>query len=175
VAKSGSASLKKKYEESSRYTGPDSLFLKYRGTLAGGNADRGREIFFSNQTAQCLRCHSYDDMGGNAGPRLNGVASRISQKQILEALITPSARIAPGFGTVSIELKDGRQLVGILQKETSAGTVIKSGKGIDTLIKKKDIAKSTLSGSSMPPMHLLLSKKEIRDLVSFLSTQKQSN
>ena len=172
VAKLGSADLKKRYEEGSRYTGPDSLFLKYRGTLTGGSADRGREVFFSNQTAQCLRCHSYDDMGGNAGPRLNGVASRLSQKQILEALITPSARIAPGFGTVNLELKNGKKIVGILQKETSAGTVIKSSKGIDTLIKKNEIAKSTQSGSSMPPMHLLLSKKEIRDLVSYLSTQK---
>ena len=172
VVKSGSTDLKKRYEEITRYNGPDSLYLKYRGTLTGGNVDLGREVFFNNQTAQCLRCHSYDDMGGNAGPRLNGVASRLSQKQILEALITPSARIAPGFGTVSLELKDGRKLVGILRKETSAGTVIKSSKGLDTLIKKKDIAKSTQSGSSMPPMHLLLSKKEIRDLVSFLSTQK---
>jgi putative membrane-bound dehydrogenase-like protein len=172
IVKLGSADLKKRYEESSRYTGPDSLYLKYRGTLTGGNADHGREIFFSNQTAQCLRCHSYDDMGGNAGPRLNGVASRLLQKQILEALITPSARIAPGFGTVNLELKNGKNIVGILQKETTAGTVIKSGKGVDTLIKKNDIAKSTQSGSSMPPMHLLLSKKEIRDLVSFLNTQK---
>ena len=173
VMKLGSADLKQRYKEATVYTGQDSLFQKYRGTLTGGNADRGSNIFFSNQTAQCLRCHSYDDMGGNAGPRLNGVASRLSPEQILEALITPSARIAPGFGNVTLDLKDGRKLVGIRQKETKEGTVIKLGKGQDTLVMKKDIAKSTLSGSSMPPMHLLLSKQEIRDLVSFLNTQKE--
>lgn len=173
ITQLGSADLKQRYREATGFTGPDSLFQKYRGTLTGGNVDRGREIFFSNQTAQCLRCHSYDDFGGNAGPRLNGVASRLSHAQILEALITPSARIAPGFGYVTLNLKDGRKLVGIRQKETKEGTVIKSGTGQDTLIKKKDIAESILSESSMPPMHLLLSKKEIRDLVSFLTTQKE--
>ncbi len=174
VMKLGSAGLKQKYKDAVSSTGPDSLFLKYRGTLSGGNADRGREIFFSNQTAQCLRCHSYDDLGGTAGPRLNGVASRLSREQIFEALITPSARIAPGFGSITLDLKDGRKLVGIRQKETKEGTVIKTSKGRDSLVKKNDIAKSTPAGSSMPPMHLLLNKKEIRDLVSFLSTQKES-
>jgi hypothetical protein len=33
------------------------------------------------------------------GPKLNGIASRLKQEQLLEALINPSARIAPGYGT----------------------------------------------------------------------------
>jgi hypothetical protein len=32
------------------------------------------------------------------GPKLNGIASRLKQEQLLEALINPSARIAPGYG-----------------------------------------------------------------------------
>jgi mono/diheme cytochrome c family protein len=39
---------------------------------------------------------------------------------------------------------------------------------------KKDIASSALGASSMPPMGTLLSKREIRDLVSYLSTLKRS-
>jgi quinoprotein glucose dehydrogenase len=168
----GSPSLQQRYKSLTKFDGPDSLQRKYEGTLLGGNFNRGRSIFYGNQAAQCLRCHSFDDQGGNAGPRLNGVASRLTKPQILEALVAPSARIAPGFGTVAIELKDGRKVSGILQKETAQGTIIKSGQKADTLISKNDIVKKTLSGSSMPPMHLLLNKKEIRDLISFLETLK---
>jgi mono/diheme cytochrome c family protein len=41
-------------------------------------------------------------------------------------------------------------------------------------IAKKDIASSALGASSMPPMGTLLTKRDIRDLVSYLSTLKRS-
>jgi len=151
----------------------DRLKAAYARALLGGDADRGRRIFFSHQTAQCLRCHSYDDMGGTAGPRLNGVASRLTRPQILEALVNPSARLAPGFGTVTLELKNGEKVNGILQGETDKEITVKVGDKPDTRFRKDQIAKRTDGASSMPPMRLLLSKKEIRDVVSFLSTLKE--
>lgn len=164
-----------RYKQISAKLSPDSLAAAYAGALVGGDAERGRRIFFRNQTAQCMRCHSFDDIGGNAGPRLNGVAARLTRPQILEALITPSARIAPGFGTVTLELKDGGKVSGILQEERPAGLVVKVGDKPDTLIRKDLITKRTNGGSSMPPMNLLLTKKQIRDLVSFLSTLKEED
>jgi putative heme-binding domain-containing protein len=172
IEQSKSAELLNRYKNLTRRSGPDSLFNQYKGTLLGGSDDRGRSIFFSHQTAQCLRCHSFDDLGGNAGPRLNGIASRLNRKQILESLIEPSSRIAPGYGVVTVELKNGTKISGIRQEETPTGVVIKSGQKPDTLISKSDILKSTQPASSMPPMHLLLTKKEIRDLVSFLASLK---
>ena len=89
----------------------------FRGSLYGGDVNLGQRVFFRHQTAQCIRCHSYDDLGGNAGPRLNGVASRLSREQLLEALVNPSARLAPGFGMVTVTLKNGKTVSGILQEE----------------------------------------------------------
>jgi len=155
--------------------GPDSLKAAYEGSLYGGDADRGRRIFFGHDAAQCLRCHSYDDMGGTAGPRLNGVAKRITRSQILEALVDPSARLAPGFGTVTLELKNGSKINGILTNEKDATLSVKVGDKPDTIIRKDQIAKRTNAASSMPPMRFLLTKKEIRDLVSFLSTLEEEN
>lgn len=152
---------------------PDSLMAAYSGALLGGDSQKGARIFFGHQTAQCIRCHSYDDFGGSAGPRLNGVAKRLTRYQLLQALVEPSARIAPGFGTVTLELKNGKKVSGILQGEKANGLVLKIGDKPDTTVSTADVAKRINSPSSMPEMRYLLTKKEIRDLVSFLVTLEE--
>jgi putative heme-binding domain-containing protein len=174
IDSSHSSQLVARYKGITSKLSPDELMASYSSSLQGGDPRRGREIFFHNQNSQCMRCHSYDDRGGNAGPRLNGVAGRISREQILQALISPSARLAPGFGMVILELKDGKKLSGILQGETKAGLTIKVGKAEQT-IAADQIAHKEYAQSSMPDMKLLLSKKEIRDVVSFLAEQKTDN
>lgn len=174
VMKSESPDVIAKYNQlmKKRSAGPDSIFNRHESALYGGDVQAGRQIFFNNENAQCLRCHSYDDMGGNAGPRLNGIGSRLTKKQLLEALVQPSKRIAPGFGTIALELKDGKRITGILQEETENSYRLSRQKQ-DTLIVKEDVASFRREGSSMPPMHLLLSKRQIRDLVSFLEQVKE--
>lgn len=164
----GSQSLKSRYQKITAQLSPDSLKAAYNSVLEGGDVAKGRNIFFRDQTAQCMRCHSFNDYGGNAGPRLNGVAARLTSEQLLEALIEPSARIAPGYGIVTVELKNGKNLAGILQQEKQDGIVLKVGEKPDTVISKTDIAKQSSAPSSMPPMRLLLTKRQIRDLMSFL-------
>jgi len=159
-----------RYKEINATFSPDSLQAAYEGSLLGGDANLGRRIFFRNQTAQCVRCHALNDYGGNAGPRLNGVAGRLSRPQLLEALINPGARLAPGFGVVTVELKNGKTIRGILQQEKPDALILKIGDKLDTTIRSTQIAKRTNDPSSMPPMRYLLTKREIRDLVSFLST-----
>jgi putative heme-binding domain-containing protein len=168
-----STELKTRYNEASAKLAPDAVAASYEAALYGGSEDAGRKIFFNHQTAQCLRCHSYDDLGGNAGPRLNGVANRISRKQILEALINPSARLAPGFGVVTLNLTGDKTISGILQEENAKGLVLKIGDRPDTLIPKAQIVKRTTAPSSMPNMSQLLSPREVRNLVSFLATLKE--
>lgn len=162
-----------RYKEITSKLSPDSLLAAYNSALAGGDPDRGRRIFFRNQTAQCMRCHSFNDYGGNAGPRLNGVAARLTREQILQSVVEPSAMIAPGFGIVTLDLKTGKSISGIVQTEKDDALVLKVGDKPDTLIRRSDIVKETHAPSSMPPMRYLLTKREIRDLVSFLSTLKE--
>lgn len=149
----------------------DTLAAAYAGALQGGNSNRGARIFYGHQSAQCIRCHSYGDYGGNAGPRLNGVATRLSREQLLEALINPSARLAPGYGMVTIDV-GGKKISGIVQEETETTLKLKIGDKPDTVIQKTAITNRTDAASSMPPMRTILSKKEIRDVVSFLATMK---
>ncbi|GAB3794037.1 c-type cytochrome [Spirosoma humi] len=175
IESSHSPQLTARYKAITAKLSPDALAASYKGSLLGGEPDLGRRIFFRHQTAQCIRCHSYDDLGGNAGPRLNGVASRLTREQLLEALINPSARLAPGFGTVNLTLKNGKTVSGILQGETNTEVMVKVGDQPDTAVRKDQIAKRVNSPSSMPEMKYLLTKREIRDVVSFLSTLKETN
>lgn len=117
-----------------------------------------------------MKCHAYDDRGGNAGPRLNGIANRLSHEQLLESLIDPGKRIAPGYGIVMLELKDGQSVSGIFQGEDERGVKIRKGNEPDQVIPHNQIEQKTFSPSSMLDMKGILSKREIRDVVSFLAT-----
>ncbi len=172
IDSSRSKDLAERYKTISAKRAPGELMALYAGSLEGGDPQRGQRIFFRNENAQCMKCHSYDDRGGNAGPRLNGVGARLSREQILEALINPSARLAPGYGMVVLELKDGKKVSGILHEESKAGLKVKIGSEPEQLFAAANIVKKTYSPSSMPDMKAVLSKKEIRDLVSFLTTAK---
>lgn len=145
----------------------------FAGALLGGDPNKGGNLFWSHPTAQCVRCHAIDDYGGIAGPRINGVAKRLTREQLLESLINPSARIADGYGVVTLELTSGKKVIGILQKELTDSFVLKSGDKPDTVIFKSAVTKRTDAPSSMPPMQYLLTKREIRDVVSFLATLKE--
>ncbi len=168
-----SAELISRYKEINSKLSTDELSASYAGTLLGGDADRGRSIFYQNQNAQCIKCHSYGDYGGNAGPRLNGVARRLRRQQILESIISPSTRIATGYGVVTLTLKDGKTTAGILKEENNLQYILKGGDKPDEVIPKDQVLKRVNAPSSMPDMKLVLSKKEIRDLVSFLSGLKE--
>lgn len=146
---------------------------KFSGALAEGNVRLGRRIFFENQTAQCIRCHAYDDMGGNAGPALDKIGMTLSREELLIALVDPSNRLSPGFGFVTVELQSGEKLSGTMMSEDSSSMTVKVGTD-DKVISKKDIKSSQMAASSMPNMGDLLSKREIRDLVTYLSMLRRS-
>ncbi len=162
-----------KYKSISAGLSPDELTAAYAGSLYGGNPEKGVQIFYGGEAAQCVKCHAYNDYGGNAGPRLNGVASRLSREQLLEALIKPSARLAPGYGMITLETKDGKTIAGILEEETNTSLKVRSGDEAPVMINKDQLVKRTNGNSSMPEMRYLLNKKEIRDVVSFLATLKE--
>ena len=131
-------------------------------------------MFVENQAAQCTRCHAVGNNGAaDVGPNLGGVASRLTREQLLESLLEPSARITPGFGVVSITLKNGQKIDGMLRSETDTEVVVVTGAPpVEQRIAKTDIAQRTNPVSAMPPMGAILKLREIRDLVAGLATLK---
>src|SRR5690606_29372085 len=73
----------------------------YREALVGGDIESGLRLFRYDSSAQCVRCHIVGKRGNLVGPELTSIAKRLTHEQLLEALVDPAARIAPGFGRVT--------------------------------------------------------------------------
>lgn len=141
----------------------------YSESLAGGNAEAGERVFYRNQAAQCARCHNAGRGGGDVGPRLDTIGAQLSREEILQSLVEPSLRIAPGYGMVTLTFQDGSTVTGTLMEEDDQFIVVKSGESEPVKMAKTMIAKRQNAPSSMPPMGNILDKRELRDLVEFLS------
>lgn len=152
----------------------NSLLDAYSEALFGGDKGGGYAVFNYNASGQCTRCHALNKEGGNVGPNLMHIGSELTREQILQALIEPSARLAPGFGNVNLTLKDGQEVFGILAKETADALTLTTSDAEPLVIPVARIARRENIPSSMPAMSELLSKREIRDVVEFLSSLKKN-
>ncbi|MEM1327229.1 MAG: HEAT repeat domain-containing protein [Bacteroidota bacterium] len=139
----------------------------YRETMYGGNPDKGWRVFYRNEAAQCVRCHAIFEQGGDAGPGLAGIGARLTREQLVEAMVAPSARYAPGYEVVILTMQDGESNSGIVKQETATELYLKVGNATD-IIAKSDIAERQSVPSAMPNMSKVLSKREIRDVVRYL-------
>ena len=151
----------------------DDLLWNYRSALAGGNAEAGRKIFLEKVEASCVRCHKVGTEGGEVGPVLDGIASKQNREYLLESIVAPNAKIAPGFETLLIVLKDGRSFAGVTKPGGPDEVVINSPEDGVLKFKKADVAKTLKGQSAMPDtMVQVLSKRDLRDLVEFLGSLK---
>ena len=170
----GSPALEARLEAYRKTKAAASLVTAFRDALLqGGSADRGRATFVENPAAACTRCHTVRNAGSDVGPNLSGVAMRLTREQILESLLEPSARIAPGYGTVGITLRNGQRVDGTLREETPTHVVVVTGAPpAEQRIAKSDISERTNPVSAMPPVGLIVRPREVRDLVAYLATLK---
>lgn len=145
----------------------------YIVSLYGGNERAGRQFFYTNSAGQCVRCHVVNGQGGEVGPDLTHIGSQLSREQLLDALVEPSKRIAPGFGMVSLTLKNGDVVSGILTAESKNELTVKNSDNDLIKVSAGQIERRDNVPSSMPPMGDILSKSELRDVVEFLANMKK--
>jgi quinoprotein glucose dehydrogenase len=154
---------------------PDDTIGQYRECLEGGDAKSGRTIFFEKAEVGCVRCHSVGKEGSSSvGPNLGDVGKRQPREYILESIVAPNAKIAPGFESAGVKLKDGRFLVGVVKDETESSFKLDTGSDQGVVaINKADVVNRKPAPSPMPEdVSKALSKRELRDLVEFLSNQR---
>jgi putative heme-binding domain-containing protein len=141
-----------------------------------GDAARGAALFADEKRLGCAKCHSIDGTASKAGPDLSAAGDAFGRWDLVESVLLPSAKIAPGYGTVTVETKSGETIQGILKQSTGSGIQLMGGDGKLVAIAKADILKQEGSAVSLMPEGLQagLSLQEFTDLTEYLTTHQRS-
>jgi putative membrane-bound dehydrogenase-like protein len=141
--------------------------------IEGGSIANGREIVTNHLGANCLACHTVEAKeGSQVGPVLKNIGGQRSKAELLESLLNPVAKIVPGYGLVSVTLKDGTNHAGALYKEDKTTLTLRLADGTEKKLPRAQITMQTPPVSMMPPMLGILTAAEVRDVVAYLSSLK---
>jgi putative heme-binding domain-containing protein len=150
-------------------------FTRLEPEMNRGDVGRGRRIFFGEATA-CSTCHAIGDEGGNFGPDLTTIGLIRSGHDLLEALMFPSASFVPDFTPTIIETKDDELYIGIIDRESPEGILLKTGAAEQRYIPRTNILAMTTSPTSIMPEGLdsAMTDNQILDLMVFLRSLNES-
>ena len=142
--------------------------------LPKGDALRGAKLFSNQEKSKCTICHLKGDQGVRLGPDLTWIGAIRSERDLLEAIVFPSASIARYHEVVNVLTTDGTAVSGLLVKETVDKMFLSSGEGVVQPVAFEDIEQAKYSSVSLMPDGLdkLLKPEEIADLVAYLKESK---
>ena len=142
--------------------------------LSEGDAERGAKLFNNQDRSKCTICHLKGDRGVRLGPDLTWIGAIRSERDLLEAIVYPSASIARYHEVVNVLTKDGSVVSGLLVRETAREMFLSSAEGVVQPVAYGDIEQARYSRSSLMPEGLdkLLKPEEIADLVAYLKASK---
>ena len=157
----------------SRPTNPDG-YRRFALTH-DGDVTRGAKFFADEQKLACAKCHSLDDKGGKAGPDLYAVGDKFARKDLIEAILQPSATIAVGYTTTVVETKAGVEYTGIIKQANDAGIQLIGADGKLVVLAAKEIQSQHGTPVSLMPEGLQtgLTVQEFTDLIDYLVTLRQ--
>lgn len=137
------------------------------------DAKRGEELFRGE--AGCFKCHSYYTQGGQIGPAMDTLASRLSPEDIKKAVESPSSDVLPEYKVKEIVRADGTAHRGIFRADTKDTIEILNSRGdLWTTYFKSDLKSLTTYRKSLMPEGLLadLSEGDQDSLYAFLASLK---
>jgi putative membrane-bound dehydrogenase-like protein len=141
--------------------------------IEGGDTTNGKDIVTNHLGANCIACHTVEAKeGSQVGPILKTIGGQRTKAELLESLVNPVAKIVPGYGLVSITMKDGSNHAGALFKEDKTAVTLRLADGTEKKLARAQITMQTPPVSMMPPMLGILTPREVRDVVAYLSGLK---
>ena len=134
-----------------------------------GNASRGRALFHANRST-CSQCHAIGNRGGTLGPKLSRIGPIRSVKDLLEAIVFPSATVGNGFETYLLTEKQGHTHAGVIHRETTNALYLRQADQGIVRISRNEIRSLLRSPVSLMPAGLDggLSDQDLADLVAYL-------
>ncbi len=145
------------------------LLAKLAPALAGGDVQQGRQVF-EHRKAACMACHRVRGTGGVIGPDLSTIGKIRTERDLLEAIVLPSASLARGYETFTVSTTTGRQFSGVVQRETAAAIYLRTADRSEIRIARDQIDELLPTPVSIMPQGFerVLSQDELRDLIAYL-------
>jgi putative membrane-bound dehydrogenase-like protein len=141
--------------------------------LPAGDVRRG-QVVFNGQKAQCIACHQMGYVGGKVGPDLTRIGGVRTERDLLEAIVFPSASFVRSYEPVRVVTADGRTLSGILTKDAPDEVVLAVAADKDERIPRADVESISPGTVSVMPAGLdqQLTPQDLADLVAFLKASR---
>ena len=116
-----------------------------------GDVDRGRQHFFAQEKTACAACHSVDGTSSKAGPDLFAIGDKFPRRELITAILEPSATIAVGYGATVVETKSGEAFYGVIKRANDEGTELMGADGKLVRVAARDITAQRSSPISLMP------------------------
>lgn len=134
-----------------------------------GDPERGADLFFSTKTA-CSSCHKIGREGGEIGPDLSKLSTRLKPAEIVESILWPRRRVADGYSAIAVATEDGKVVQGYRISENADALVLRDATGGTRLSIAKNLVEEVREIGSLMPEGLVdaLDFNDRRDLARFL-------
>ncbi len=160
--------------------GPDAATLaRHRARLeellatsASGDAERGKKLFLDAKSL-CITCHAIGGVGGTFGPDLTKVGAIRTPRDLLEALVFPSASLVRSYEPMLVKTKAGETL-GLIKKDAPDEVILTTAPGVDARFPRAEVlAFQPAATSLMPPGYDgIFTPAQLADLVAYLRAAK---
>lgn len=141
---------------------------------AGGvDAAAGERLFFHARGPLCFRCHQVDGRGGAIGPDLSS-SGQLSDRRLVESIVTPSREMAPRYVPWTIVSSKGQVFTGVLVGERGEDEFYADANAGLIRINHTHIERREPSAKSIMPDRLVdqMTDRELRDLLAYLKGRR---
>ena len=141
--------------------------------LPSGNVLRGHEIFVS-QKAACSTCHAVGYLGGRLGPDLTNIGKARNDRDLLEAIVFPSASFVRSYEPMLVRMDDGRNVSGIPIRQSADEIVLATAPQQEISLPRGEIVAMQPGQASLMPQGIgtILNKQDIADLLAYLKSSR---
>ncbi|PWU05466.1 MAG: hypothetical protein C5B51_14480 [Terriglobia bacterium] len=149
-------------------------FVKHLGSQgldekAPGDPVAGKTVY--DTKGGCGACHAINQQGGIIGPDLTRVGRRRSLKHLEESIVNPSADLPLNYRAVRIVTAHGDTITGIRLNEDDISIQMRDTSGNLRAFLKDNVKEIRRDQPSLMPAYgSVLSRKEIENLVAYLSS-----
>lgn len=137
--------------------------------LKAGDVRRGQAVFHS-QKAACIACHALGYVGGKIGPDLTRIGKVRNERDLLEAILFPSASFVRSYEPVQVRTRRGQVHNGVVKEETPTHLTLTLSATEEVRLARKEVEELHPGKVSIMPAGLdkVLTPQELADLVAFL-------